>query len=241
MQVQDSASRTRKGCSVTHPDTVGFAHSRFSPRTVDAAVETVALAFGTDPTWSPIVESPTNRPDTATRYWSVFVRSAQRFPWSAALMASDVESSPAAEATGFSANTSTTAAAVSVWLPPGADELTAEESEQLPRLAREIFGEERTQLLLDTSARFEAAYPSGDFFYLSLLATHPSYRGHGYGMRLLADNLRELDRLGMPSYLESSNPVNDARYRALGYEQHGTITLPSGLEISTFWRDPHPA
>lgn len=210
---------------MTYSTAEGFAHSRLSPGAVSAATQTISLAFAQDPTWAPIVESSSNAPDTADRYWSVFVSSAQRFPWSTATVIPD-------------AGAEAPLAAVTVWLPPGAAELTPEEDAQLPALARELFGNERTDLLLDTAARFEAATPTGDFYYLSLLATHPAHRGRGFGMRLLAENLRELDALGAPSYLESSNPANDARYHALGYERHGTITLPSGLEISTFWRDP---
>lgn len=178
--------------------------------------ETVALAFRDAPTWSPAVESNAD-PAAAYRYWEIFVRSAQRFPWM---------------------STVDDGAAVSIWLPPGADELTPAEEEALPAIAVELFGQTVADELCRIFDCFEAAHPDGEFAYLSLLATHPSRRGEGLGMNLLRANLRELDALGLPSYLESSNPANDARYRSVGYRDHGAIELPSGLRLTTFWRDP---
>jgi len=188
-------------------------------RWVEIFADTIALAFRDDPTWAPIVESNRQDPSTPRRYWEFFVRSAQRFPW-----LGSVESG----------------AAVSVWLPPGAEELTPEEEERFPTLATELFGAEVADELFRIVERFDAARPAGDYCYLSLLATHPSRRGEGLGMGLLQANLQQLDALGHPSYLESSNPANDERYLRLGYRRHGRILLPSGLELSTMWRDPAP-
>jgi hypothetical protein len=54
--------------------------------------------------------------------------------------------------------------------------------------------------------RFETHHPHDrPHHYLSLLGTHPEHRGQGKGMALLAENLAQLDELGMPAYLESSN------------------------------------
>lgn len=181
--------------------------------------ETVTLAFKDDPTWSPVVESNADDPDAARRYWEFFVRSSQRFPWM---------------------GQSDDGAAVSVWLPPGADELTPEEEDRFPEFAAELFGASRRDELLRIIERFDAARPEGEYFYLSLLATHPTRRGEGLGMRLLESNLRRLDELEAPSYLESSNPVNDKRYQRLGFRPHGTIVLPSGVKLMTLWRDPQP-
>ena len=45
-------------------------------------------------------------------------------------------------------------------------------------------------------------------WYLSLLGTHPDHRGHGFGMRLLAENLKVVDTERTPAFLESTNPIN---------------------------------
>jgi hypothetical protein len=42
----------------------------------------------------------------------------------------------------------------------------------------------------------------------------------------------------MPTYLESTNPANDARYLGQGYEPVEQVTLANGHRITTMWRDP---
>ena len=190
--------------------------------------ETIALAFSTDPTWAPFLTPDVADLAVARRYWGLFVNTAQRYPWTFTAVETRSEANEGVGAV----------AAATVWYPPGAEELTPAEEAAFPEFAAELLGAKKRDELLEVSARFEVAHPSEPHYYLSLLATNPAYRGRGLGMGLLAANLAELDRLGAPSYLESSNPANDRRYMALGYQQHGTIELPSGLTLNTFWRDP---
>jgi GNAT superfamily N-acetyltransferase len=85
--------------------------------------------------------------------------------------------------------------------------------------------------------RFEAAEPAEPHFYLRVLGTHPNHRGHGHGMHLLADTLALVDAEGMPAYLESTNPANDARYGSVGFEATGTFEgYTPGSVITTMWR-----
>lgn len=203
------------------------------PETRLAAItETIAQAFATDPTWAPMLSPDVSDLAVARRYWDFFVSTAQRYPWTFTI---------AGEA-GSGATDTTAAtddvAATTVWYPPGSDELTQAEQEAFPEFAAELLGTQKRDELLEKSDLFEAAHPTEPHYYLSLLATNPAYSGRGLGMGLLAANLEVIDRLGMPSYLESSNPANDRRYMALGYEQHGTIALPTGLTLNTFWREP---
>ncbi|WP_217134289.1 GNAT family N-acetyltransferase [Leucobacter chinensis] len=188
---------------------------------LDAAVETIALAFSGDPTWAPLLVPDPDDLALSTTYWGLFVRSAaERYEMTYAIDGS---------------------AAVSVWLPQGGDELSADESAGFEHFATSLLGETGYETLLEIGERFEAAHPTEPHNYLSLLGVHPSRRGEGIGMRLLAENLAHFDALGEPTYLESSNPANDARYLALGFEPHGTIALPSGLTLATMWRDPQAA
>ncbi len=108
-----------------------------------------------------------------------------------------------------------------VWLPPGAVEMLPDEHEPFEQ--------------------FEQAQPRQPHFYLSLLGTHDDSRGRGIGMGLLAENLRRIDALGMPAYLESTNPVNDARYARHGFEPVGSFTVPTGAVVTTMWRQPRDA
>jgi ribosomal protein S18 acetylase RimI-like enzyme len=75
-------------------------------------------------------------------------------------------------------------------------------------------------------------------FYLSLLGTAAAHRGHGYGLALLGDCLREIDQHAMPAYLESSNPGNIALYERHGFARHDVIDIPGGgPQIVTMWRE----
>ena len=60
-------------------------------------------------------------------------------------------------------------------------------------------------------------------------------------MALLADNLARVDADGMPAYLESTNPVNLARYRSVGFVDADRFALPDGGPVvTTMWREPRP-
>ena len=180
----------------------------------------VSHAFRDDPTWSPVVSPNGVVSDATYRYWELFVRSAARYPW-----------------TFLSAE----GAAASVWIPPEGSELTPDEAIGFEDFATELFGAARTSTLLRIVEQFDAATPPGAYAYLSLLAVDPAHAGTGAGMQLLAENLIHTDALGVPTYLESSNPINNAKYERLGYRAHGTIPLPSGLALTTYWRDPSPS
>ena len=57
-------------------------------------------------------------------------------------------------------------------------------------------------------------------------------------MALLAENLERIDALGMPAYLESSNPANNRRYERHGFEAVGSFNPPgSPIPVTTMWRD----
>jgi hypothetical protein len=58
-------------------------------------------------------------------------------------------------------------------------------------------------------------------------------------MALLAANLAQLDELGMPAYLESSNRANDRRYEGSRLRHHrGVRGAGRGPTLGCMWRDP---
>jgi hypothetical protein len=58
-------------------------------------------------------------------------------------------------------------------------------------------------------------------------------------MALLAESLAQLDELGMPAYLESSNRANDRRYEGAGFVTIGEFAAPGGgPTLGSMWRDP---
>jgi GNAT superfamily N-acetyltransferase len=193
--------------------------SPLPPRTatavdLDSVTGLLHAAFLEDPLWRWAFPEPAG----LEVWWRFYIRSALRYPhvW----IAGD-------------------RAAASVWIPPGGTEVTEEEEAQIPELLESLLGD-RAQVVLELLERFEVSHPrERPHYYLSLLGTHPSQRGRGLGMALLADNLARIDEEGMPAYLESSNPANDARYAALGFVRVGSFTTPDEAHsVSTMWREP---
>jgi GNAT superfamily N-acetyltransferase len=183
-------------------------------------VATLSAAFDTDPLWSWAFPDEGKRAAQYEIFFGLFVESAIPNGW---------------------VWTTDQAAAVAVWTPPGKKELNDEaESKVEPFLTAELGP--HAEPVLRVFESFEAACPEGrDLYYLSLLGTHPDHRGHGLGMSLLAKNLAEIDSKGMPAYLESSNPANDARYERLGFKPRTEFSTPEGRHtVTTMWREPSP-
>jgi GNAT superfamily N-acetyltransferase len=185
----------------------------------DAAqvTELFALAFNQDPTWSWAFPDAEKRLEQHRQLWGLLMHSAVPYGW--VWMTAD-------------------GGAAALWIPPGEPELSKEDEEKLEPLLRDLLGA-RADDVLTLLGRFEANHPRDrSHYYLSLLGTHPDHRGRGKGMGLLAANLAELDELGMPSYLESSNRGNDHRYERLGYRTIGEFGAPGGgPTLACMWRE----
>jgi GNAT superfamily N-acetyltransferase len=190
-----------------------------TPENAAAVVETVTLAFFEDPLWSWAFPDADLRAEHYRAWWAM-----------------GVNSSIAQDAVWI---TDPGAAATAVWVPPGGSELFAEDEARVEPMLREQLGAAQADEVLELLARFDAHHPDERFHYLSLLATHPDHRGRGLGIDLLSSRLAELDALGEPSLLESSNPANNARYAGLGYRQIDEFHAPSGgPPVAVMWRDP---
>ena len=187
------------------------------PADADAMTETIATAFFNDPLWSWAFSDAGMRPVHFRLWWRVFVDSCFRNEWT--WVTDDCGS-------------------VAIWTPPGADELTADDEEELVRLVVELIGGEHGNEVLEVLAQFEEAHPHDvPHYYLSIVGTHDDHRGHGIGEALLAENLALVDAEHMPAYLESSNPLNLKRYMRLGFEPIGEIVIPDGRPaVTTMWR-----
>jgi GNAT superfamily N-acetyltransferase len=170
-------------------------------------------AFESDPLWSWALPEP----EGLAAWWRFLIGSALRYPhvW----LSGD-------------------RAAASVWIPPDGSELTEQEDERVEPLLRQLIGA-RADVVIEVLARFEASHPRDQpHYYLSLLAVDRDYRGQGLGMALLTDNLARIDLEGVPAYLESTNPRNNARYEGVGFRPVGEFTTPGGERtVATMWRD----
>jgi ribosomal protein S18 acetylase RimI-like enzyme len=184
---------------------------------LEGLTNTLTLAFEHDPLWRWAFPEP----GTLEPLWRFFIGSAlRRYP---------------------SVWVSRDYAAAAVWIPPGGSELTEEEEERLEPLMRSLVGE-RTPEVMTLIDRFDDAHPAEPpHYYLSLLGTHPDRRGEGLGMALLGDTLARIDDEAAHAYLESSNPMNDARYERVGFRRIGEFSTPDGAHtVATMWREAGP-
>lgn len=194
-----------------------------SARTVDVAemARIITLAFLEDPVWGPAFPASERRHSVADHFWRFLCGEAVRFP--------DSLVEPA-EGTALKA--------VSVWLPPGQDEVSDASHDAYDAMVLDLLGPAAAAALARASERFADARPAEPHAYLTLLGVAPEWRGHGHGMNLLRTALSRYDALEIPTYLESSNPVNDRRYERLGYRPHSKVRLETGALVQTYWREP---
>lgn len=188
-----------------------------SPQDRRDVVAILVSAFYDDPTWSWAFPDPSLRAEQHRRLWGLFVDGAMRYPW--------VWLTPG--------NTAT-----SVWIPPNGTDLSQEQEAALEPTIIEMLGADASPVI-HAFELFDRVHPRElPHFYLSLLGTSAAHRGRGYGLALLAENLRRIDEAGMPAYLEASNPANVALYERQGFSVRDSFKLPGeGPEVFTMWRD----
>lgn len=86
-------------------------------------------------------------------------------------------------------------------------------------------------------AMFDAFHPDEPHHYLAYIAVNPEQQNRGIGAALLNEHHRQLDRLGLPAYLEASNTRNRSLYLRLGYTPGPPLILPTdGIPIWRMWR-----
>jgi GNAT superfamily N-acetyltransferase len=125
---------------------------------------------------------------------------------------------------------------VAIWTPPGARYGVPEQEPLISEVLEGLFGR-RASALHTLFGQFEEHTPAGRFYHLEWWATHRSHAGRGLGGALLRENLVRVDAEHLPSYLESTNPVNLPRYEELGFSRFGAFAPPSGPTVTTMWRE----
>jgi GNAT superfamily N-acetyltransferase len=87
-----------------------------------------------------------------------------------------------------------------------------------------------------------ALLPAQPYWYLGVLARHPSVAGRGWGRLLLAAGVTTAHADGLPAYLETASESNVEFYRHAGWEVVGTVPdagLPTWLLTNRPYRtDP---
>jgi GNAT superfamily N-acetyltransferase len=88
-------------------------------------------------------------------------------------------------------------------------------------------------------AAMDAAHPAFPHAYLFTIGVRPRSRGTGLGRKLIAPVLEACDRLGLPAYLENSNPANRGFYGSCGFERTGFIEAePDAPPLEAMLRQP---
>jgi len=185
---------------------------------VEMVARCITLAFRTDPVWSVALARPDGDTANHESYWRLFVEGALRYG---------------------TVHVLDEGAAVSIWLPPNGSELSEAQAEALEALLVRTLDEPWIVAIHELYGRFEASRAGQpvSHYYLSLLATHPDHRGRGVGQALLAADLARWDATGVPSYLESTNAVNDHRYERVGFRPVGGFeSVLDGARITAMWR-----
>ncbi len=188
---------------------------------VDAATATIALAFRDDPVWGPALARADGDASHLEPYWRLYVEGAL------------------AHSTVFLIDD---AAAVAVWVPPGAAEMSPAQQDALELVVSSTLDAEARLAMHELWSRFDAARPTDEpHAYLSLLATHPEHRGRGIGQGLLAHTIAHFAAIELPAYLESTNPANDHRYARAGFTPISTFhAVLDDAPITRMWRPAHP-
>ena len=184
---------------------------------VDLVTEIISLAFVNDPVWGVAIARPDSNTQHHFAYWRPWVLGAMRN-------------------SGVYLNDD--ASAVSIWIPPGCDEMTEEQNAEVLAVVEKFLPPESKPAMWELWDRFAAAQPlGGSHAYLSFLATHPDNRGAGVGQDLLRENLEMFDLQGVPTYLESTNPGNNHRYERAGFTTLGRFeSVLDSAPISRMWR-----
>lgn len=183
----------------------------------EAALDTIASAFVSDPAWVWMFETADDLPKRIREVMACFI--------DGGMMNNSVWRAPDCDS-------------VAIWVPPGLHELTPELEARVDKILALAGGEtaERVLAIFEIFESERRKSPSNH--YLSIFATRPAMQGKGIGGALLRAAFEEIDRQALPCYLESSNPTaNNAMYEHLGFEVLDTLpTPPACPPVLTMWR-----
>lgn len=87
--------------------------------------------------------------------------------------------------------------------------------------------------------QLEHHHPTESHWYIQDIAVHPDMHGMGLGRQLMDWVVERADADGVPTFLETSNPINLGFYRRFGFEVDRTIEVgPGPPPVWTMWRAP---
>jgi GNAT superfamily N-acetyltransferase len=183
---------------------------------ISPAVEALSLAFFDDPVTSWVFEDADARPAQLRVWWAWMIENR--------LAHVEVLDTP----DGLSA---------AIWHGP---DPVADESRggEFFEMLAGLVGTDVAAQKLQGMAVIPAAHPTERHWYLAAVGTRPEAQGKGSALRVVQPVLERCDAIGLPAYLESSNPRNESFYERLGFVTTGTIVIPGGPTLTAMWRTP---
>jgi len=179
----------------------GPAVSRATQDNLAAVLETLTLAFGSDPVVRWVYPE-----DAPFRHY--FPRFAKAFGGKSLALG-----------TAFVSEEITGAA---LWLPAE----TEPDEDAMMAIMEEAVSAERLEEIGTYFEMLEPYHPGEPFWYLALLGVDPARQGEGVGSAILGESLRLVDAQHRPAYLEATCERNAALYRRHGFEQMGLVEQP---------------
>lgn len=90
-------------------------------------------------------------------------------------------------------------------------------------------------------AAMEKHHPKEPHVYLFTIGTRKAARGKGLGKAMMNPVLTAADTVGLPVYLENSNPANHGFYSSFGFEKIDEFSvLDDSPPMAPMWREPRP-
>jgi len=101
------------------------------------------------------------------------------------------------------------------------------------------YGQQLAAATAPWTGRFAVFDQALEEHHLAILAVVPRAQGQGVGSVLLNARHRDLDRDGVPAYLEASSPRARDLYQRHGYTLRAPFCLPGGgPPLWPMWREP---
>jgi ribosomal protein S18 acetylase RimI-like enzyme len=125
-----------------------------------------------------------------------------------------------------------------IWLPPGVSAGPAGLVAQLRLLPMfvQLCGLGRLGRGAALGDAVKQAHPREPHYYLFFIAVDPSFQGKGLGSAMLGATLEHIDQIGMPAYLENSNPRNARLYERAGFVARNDIAPKGAPPLIPMWR-----
>ncbi len=124
------------------------------------------------------------------------------------------------------------------WLPPGTTASSGgfvEQMRLLPLFVR-LCGFPRLMRGSAMADAMEKNHPHEHHYYLAFIAVAPRLQGLGLGGAMLEATVKRADEMGVPAYLENSNPRNTKLYERAGFVARKNIAPPGAPPLMGMWR-----